>query len=420
MMSMQSADSLKVAASPRAAYIVVILGFGAFLFEGYDLIVYGSAVPALLAYSAWALTPAKVGAIGGVVLLGMFVGAPLAGWLSDRLGRRRMFIGLLSFFSLMMMLVAVAPTPGLFALFRFLAGIGIAGIPPTAIAQVFEFAPDNRKVLFNAIMLGGFGVGAILAPAISLLLIGHVGFRGLFAFGALPLVTLVPLAALFLPDVPGGSGPSAADAAKRKTVSSWRGVLQGRAALSTILFAAANSFALLLSFALNTWLPQLMRGAGYPLGSALQFLLLLNVGSLCGGLMGGWISDRVGGRKVLVGMFVVAAVSLGCLAIPSPAAILKLLVFIAGSVACGNQSVLFGMMAAHYPQTSRATAVGFISGVACLGAAAGPLLGGLLIKAGASLSGNVLVFGGVALLAGLAILFVPSKLSAVPVVLDAV
>ena len=410
MLSVQLVDSRKAAASSRAAYIVVILGFGAFLFEGYDLIVYGSAVPALLAYPAWALTPAKVGAIGGVVLLGMFVGAPLAGWLSDRIGRRRMFIGLLSFFSLMMMLVAVAPTPGLFALFRFLAGIGIAGIPPTAIAQVFEFAPDNRKVLFNAIMLAGFGVGAILAPAISLLVIGHVGFRGLFAFGALPLVSLVPLAAFFLPDTPASPASTTASASKSTKVSSWRGVLQGRAALSTTLFAAANSFALLLSFALNTWLPQLMRGAGYPLGSALQFLLLLNIGSLCGGLLGGWMSDRVGGRKVLVGMFVVAAVSLGCLAIPGPAAILMLLVFLAGAVACGNQSVLFGMMAAHYPQTSRATAVGFISGVACLGAAAGPLLGGLLIKAGASLRGNVLVFGGIALLAGLAILFVPSRL----------
>ena len=411
MMSTQPAGSLEASASLRAAYIVVILGFGAFLFEGYDLIVYGSAVPALLAYPAWALTPAKVGAIGGVVLLGMFVGAPLAGWLSDRLGRRRMFIGLLSFFSFMMMLVAVAPTPGLFALFRFLAGIGIAGIPPTAIAQVFEFAPDNRKVLFNAIMLGGFGVGAIVAPAVSLLMIGHVGFRGLFAFGALPLVTLVPLAAFFLPDVPAGSAHAALETPALEKVSSWRGVLRGRAALSTVLFAAANSFALLLSFALNTWLPQLMRGAGYPLGSALQFLLLLNIGSLCGGLLGGWISDRVGGRKVLVGMFVIAAVSLGCLAIPGPAAVLKLLVFIAGAVACGNQSVLFSMMAAHYPQTSRATAVGVISGVACLGAAAGPLLGGLLIKAGASLSGNVLVFGGIALLAGLAIVFVPSRLA---------
>lgn len=117
-------------------------------------------------------------------------------------------------------------------------------------------------------------------------------------------------------------------------------------------------------------------------------------------------------------MFVVAAASLGCLAIPAPALVLKLLVFMAEAVACGNQPVLFGMMAAYYSQTSHATAVGFISGVACLEAEAGPLLGGLLIKAGASLSGNVLVFGGVALLAGLAILFVPPTLKSDPAVLD--
>ena len=89
-------------ARQRAAYVVVALGFGALVFEGYDLIVYGAAVPALLAYQAWHLTAAKVGAIGGSALFGMFLGAPLAGWLSDRFGRRRMFIALLTFFSLMM------------------------------------------------------------------------------------------------------------------------------------------------------------------------------------------------------------------------------------------------------------------------------------------------------------------------------
>ena len=45
----------------------------------------------------------------------------------------------------MMILAAVAPTPALFALFRFLAGVGFGGIPPTAIAQVYEFAPRDPK-----------------------------------------------------------------------------------------------------------------------------------------------------------------------------------------------------------------------------------------------------------------------------------
>ena len=394
----------------RAVMIVVALGFGALLFEGYDLIVYGTAVPALLAYPAWALTPAKVGAIGGAAFIGMFIGAPFAGWLSDRFGRRRLFMGLLSFFSLMMICAAVAPTPALFALFRFLAGVGFGGIPPTAIAQAYEFAPRDRKVVLTAVMLSGFGIGAILAAGLSILLLGHVGFRLMFGFGALPLVTLVPLAAWLLPTTPGVGTESPSSTSEAARISPWRGVLQGGALVSTVLFAAANFFALLLSFALNTWLPQLMREAGYPLGSALQFLLLLLLGAMAGALLGGWLADRVGGRKVVIGMFIVGAVSLACLSLHMPALLFKLIIFITGAVAVGNQSVLFGFMAAHYPQASRATAIGATSGVGRLGAAAGPLLGGLLLKAGANLSGNVLVFAGVSVLAGLSILFIPRTL----------
>ena len=386
-----SATGTRADVPARTIFAVVALGFGALVFEGYDLIVYGTAVPALMAYTPWALTP---------------IGAPLAGWLTDRFGRRKLFIALLSFFSLMMVLVAIAPTPGLFALFRFLAGVGFGGIPPTAIAQAYEFAPPHRKVVMTAIMLSGFGIGAILAAGLSIIFQGHVGFRLMFGFGALPLVTLVPLAAWLLPDAR-RAFDGASSVTKPAAASPWRGVLQGTAFLSTALFAAANFFALLLSFALNTWLPQLMRNAGYPIGSALQFLLLLDTGALVGALLGGWIADRIGGRKVVTAMFIIAAVSLACLSLHVPPLLVKVLIFITGGVAVGNQSVLFGFMAAHYPHASRATAIGATSGVGRLGAAAGPVLGGLLLKAGANLGGNVLVFAAVSVLAGLSILFIP-------------
>ena len=62
--------------SLRSAYLVIAIGFLAIVFEGYDLIVYGAVVPALLAEPGWGLTPERVGAIGGAALFGMFVGAP--------------------------------------------------------------------------------------------------------------------------------------------------------------------------------------------------------------------------------------------------------------------------------------------------------------------------------------------------------
>ena len=51
---------------------------------------------------------------------------------------------------------------------------------------------------------------------------------------------------------------------------------------------------LLLVYGLNTWLPQIMREAGYELGAALAFLLVLNVGAVVGLLVAGRVADRIG------------------------------------------------------------------------------------------------------------------------------
>ena len=390
----------------RSAYLVMTLGFGAIVFEGYDLIIYGAAVPALLADTSWGLTPARVGAIGGAALLGMFVGAPATGWLSDRFGRRKLFIGSLSFFSFMMILVATARTPTLLGLFRFLAGLGFGGIPPTAIALVNEFAPARRKVLFTTIMLAGFGIGGMLAGGLANGLLPRMGFRGLFALGALPLFTIVPLAVWLLPESP--SFGRVLDTTVVNASSPWVGVLRGGAGMATVLFLVSAFCVNVVIYALNTWLPQLMRGAGYAIGSALHFLVLLNIGAVVGALSGGGLADRFGGRTVATALFVIAAISLGLLAIPAPLAVTSILVLIAGASALGNQSVLLGYVATHYSDESRATALGVIFGGGRLGAAGGPLLGGLLISAGIGLGGNVSFLAAAAALAAVATFFVPS------------
>ena len=395
----------------RTSYLVVALGFGAIAFEGYDLIVYGAAVPALLAYPGWALTPAKVGLMGGAAFLGMFLGAPAAGWLSDRFGRRRLFIALLAFFSLMMLLVSVAPTPLLFGVFRFLAGLAFGGIPPTAIAQTFEFSPPDRRVLFNSVMLSGFGIGAILAGVLGLTMLGHLGFRGLFAVGCLPLFTLAPLAWFVLPESPNFTGRRMERASSPAAESPWIGVLRGRAGLATAMFGLANFCSLQFSFALNTWLPQLMRGAGYPLGSALQLLLLLNIGALCGVLFFAWLAGKIGVRIVAPLMFVIAALSLGVLGLHASGLVTRALVFIIGAAGLGSQSLLFSFMGTIYRQQSRATAVGAISSIGHLGAATGPVVGALMVSAHLGLVRSLLILAGIAVISATASFLVPRRVA---------
>lgn len=386
---------------PRAV-AAVALCFGAIVFDGYDLIVYGSAVPALLQYQPWGLTPAQAGVIGSYALFGMFLGAIASGTLTDLIGRRRLFIASLTWFSLMMVLVATAPDPWSLGLFRFLAGLGFGGIPPTAIALVVEIAPAGRRHLINGLMLCGFPIGGVLAALLAILLLEPAGFRTLFAVGALPLVTLVPLAIWLLPESP---------SFERQRGGRARGgvaqLVKGRAAVATALFVVANFCGFLLVFGLNTWLPQLMRGVGYELGSALAFLLVLNVGAIAGGLGGSALADRYGSRWVATVLFAAAVLALALIAVPLPTVVLYLLVFVAGAATTGNQIVVYGYVAAHYPPARRATALGLSSGIGRLGAVTGPLLGGSLLAAGFGLGWNVGVFALVAVVGAVACALVP-------------
>jgi AAHS family benzoate transporter-like MFS transporter len=388
----------------RSPWTVVGLGFAAIVFDGYDLIVYGSAVPALLAHPDWHLTPAQVGAIGSYALLGMFVGAIAAGTLTDRIGRRRTFIGCLTWFSLMMLAVAAAPNPELLGLARFLAGLGFGGIAPIAIALVVEVAPAARRNLLNAVMLCGFPIGGVLAAVTALALLEPFGFRLLFALGGLPLVTLVPLALRYLPESPDFRAP--------ERTAPVRGLLRGRAALALALFAVANVAGFLLVYGLNTWLPQLMRQAGYPLGSALSFLLVFNLGAVAGGLAGSALADRFGPRWVATGAFAVGVVSIGLLAVPLPTVVLYLLIAVAGAASVGTQIVVFGYVAMHFSTLQRATALGVATGVGRLGAVAGPLVGGYLVASGIDLGWNFGAFAAVALLGALASVAVPRPTAA--------
>jgi len=384
------------------------LCFFIILFDGYDLIVYGSVVPELLAYAEWGLTPAEVGLIGSYALLGMLIGGVVVGTITDLIGRRRTVIGCLTLFSSAMLACAVSPNPEVFGVFRFIAGIGLGGIAPTVIALTIESAPAHRRNLNNALVTSGYAVGGMTAAVLALIFLQPLGFRFMFAIGALPLVTLVPLALWLLPESPAFVRTDRTQAARKRLATLGR-AMRGKAALALALFAVANFAGLLLSYGLNTWLPQLMRSAGYALGPALVFLLILNLGAVFGAVIGSALSDKLGPRFVTPAAFLVATVSIFMLSVKLPIVLLYVVIFVAGAATIGTQIVLFGHIATHFSPTIRATSIGLTSGFGRLGGMAGPLVGGYLAQAGIGFSVNFQIFAAVALLGAVAVVFVPVR-----------
>jgi AAHS family benzoate transporter-like MFS transporter len=327
-------------------------------------------------------------------------------------------------FSLAMGATAFAPNPEVFGLLRFVTGLGLGGVVPTAIALTVEYAPRHRRNFYNALMFSGFSLGGVLAAVLAINLVPVHGFRIMFFLGVAPLIVVLPLAWRFLPEsvsflqARGRHDEAAVLAAKygvqpepvADAPSKWSAlaVLFGRRHLAaTILFGLASFFGLLLVYGLNTWLPQIMRQSGYPLGSSLRFLLVMNLGAIVGALVASTVADRLGSKVVTTVAFALAAMSIYALSTDPAAFALYLLIAIAGAGTVGTQILVNGYVATHYPAGSRATALGWSLGVGRLGAIVGPLFGGWVLDSGLSLDWNFYGFAVPAVLGALVISAVP-------------
>ncbi|MCZ4534668.1 aromatic acid/H+ symport family MFS transporter [Gordonia terrae] len=417
----------------RSVLWVVSLATIAIVFDGYDLVVYGTVLPTLLddPSQLGQLTPATAGALGSYALIGVMIGALLAGAVGDRVGRRRMMLFNIIWFSVGMGATALATNLTSFGILRFLTGIGIGGLVATAGAMVAEFAPPAKKNLFNAIVYSGVPAGGVLAAILAMVLADHVGWRGLFWVGALPLVTLLPLALLRMPESPqwlatrgrladaeavsartgipvGPARPVAATAPAAAEKVGFAVLASRRFAGPTLLLGVMRFVGLLLTYGLNTWLPQIMKESGFNAKGSLSFLLVLNGGAIVGGLIAARFADRRGPQQVVATSFCLATFALIGLTLSLPLPVLLAAVAVAGTGTIGTQVLIYGFVSNFYPTEARAAGVAWCAGFGRLGGIFGPVIGGLLIGAGISSATAFHLFAGIALIGAAATMLVKS------------
>ncbi|WP_420749034.1 MFS transporter [Rhodococcus sp. O3] len=425
-------QATKTWASPQHRHSViwiVSLATLAIIFDGYDLVVYGTVLPALMADPAQLgeISAQQGGALGSYALIGVMVGALLTGAFGDRFGRRKMMLINIVWFSIGMGAAAFATSITMFGALRFFTGIGVGGLVATAGAVVAEFAPPGKRNLFNAIVYSGVPAGGVLASLLAILLRDVIGWRGLFLIGALPLVILLPLALLKLPESPawlqargrtdearavcaeyGFPLPSAAPVAPVEKIG-FAALTTRRYALGTSLLGMMSFAGLLLTYGLNTWLPKIMADAGYNAKGSLAFLLVLNGGAIVGGLFASRIADGRGPQPVVATTFGLAALALVLLTFGFPLPVLLAAVAVAGVGTIGTQVLVYGFVSNYYETRARAAGVAWCAGFGRLGGIVGPIIGGLLIGAGLSNNVNFYIFAGIALAGAVVTFFVPPR-----------
>lgn len=341
--------------------------------EGYDLIIYGSALPVLLKQHGWRLTSTDGGTIGSMVYVGMVIGSIAGGRLTDRFGRRGFVLGSIAWLTFWTAACALADAPWQLGLFRALTGIGAGALLPPAYALVTEYAPRGRTALSVTVFTAGVPVGGALASFLALGVLPSHGWRAMFWIGATMTTVVLALAVVFLPE----SRVFVRERAKRVNITV---LFDRRLRVSSILFPLASFVSLLAWYGMNTWIAALMRDLHYPLTSALTFSLILNTGAIAGALVLAAVADRWGSRRVAVACALLAAVGMiGYVVGSSSLALLLALIAVFGMGASASLNLINAALAEAYPTRLRGTALGWSNGIGRLGAVAAPTFGGWIL-----------------------------------------
>ena len=395
------------------------------IFDGYDLAVAGIALPSIM--KEMGVDPTQAGFMVSSALFGMMFGAIFLGTIADRIGRRWAIAICIVLFSVFTAAAGMTNDPVMFSVTRFLAGLGIGGVMPNVVAQMTEYSPKKIRATLVTLMFSGYAVGGMLAALLGKQLIVAYGWQSVFLAAALPVV-LIPFILKSMPEsmpfllkrgrheelknivsrLEPSYKPAASDRfalpAEDKADNAAIGHLfhDGRG-FSTLMFWVAFFMCLFMVYALSSWLTKLMAGAGYSLGSALTFVLVLNFGAMFGAVGGGWLADRFHIKWVLFSMYVLAAISITLLGVKLETEWLYVVVALAGASTIGTQIVTYAYVGQFYPMAIRSTGIGFASGVGRSGAILAPIVIGALVAMALPLQQNFIAIAIPAVIAAIAV-----------------
>jgi MFS family permease len=186
--------------------IVFALGI-TWILDGLEVTLAGSLSGALKQSATLHFTNSDIGFASSAYLAGSVLGAVFFGWLTDRLGRKKLFFITLSLYLLATTATAFAWDAWSFAIFRLLTGAGIGGEYTAINSTIQEFTPARYRGYTDLVINGSFWVGAAIGALAAVTLLDpavagpEYGWRLAFLIGAM-LGLVVFAMRLWIPESP--------------------------------------------------------------------------------------------------------------------------------------------------------------------------------------------------------------------------
>jgi AAHS family 4-hydroxybenzoate transporter-like MFS transporter len=382
---------------------VLILCFLIVAIDGFDTAAIGYIAPALV--QQWGVAKSSLGPVMSAALVGLAGGALFAGPLADRVGRKLVLVLSVLFFGGFSLATAFAGSIESLTALRFLTGLGLGAAMPNAVTLMSEFAPTQRRSVLVNTMFCGFPLGASAGGFLAAWLIPHYGWQSVLVAGGVVPLLLALLLMLCLPEsvrylvahnkpqekirrilqrisgtkLDDVSAFTISEPAPAKSAVGL--VLSREYRLGSAMLWLTYFMGLLIFYLLTSWMPILMKDAGFSIQKAALVTALFPLGGGVGTITAGWLMDRFNPHKVVACTYLLTGVLI--FAVGQGAgnlALLSLLIFLAGTAMNGAQSSMPSLAAGFYPTQGRATGVAWMLGIGRFGGITGAMIGAELLR----------------------------------------
>ncbi|MET3291006.1 UNVERIFIED_CONTAM: putative MFS transporter [Brevibacillus sp. OAP136] len=371
---------------------ITALTFGSNFSDGYALGIIGMALTLL--GTQMNLTPMWNGLLGSSALIGLFVGSLLLGWLSDRIGRQKIFLANFAIIGVASLLQFWVNDPTTLFLLRILIGIGLGGDYAVGSTLLAEFAPKKYRGFLLASLCVVWTVGYVASSVVGFYLekLGPDSWRWMLASAAIPAF-IVLILRIGTPESPrwliSMGRKEEAEKIVKKFVSPHAVIDESAAMEKSLGFRDLFSKGLwkrtafgsmfyvcnvIPYFAIYTFLPTILKSMGYDENFLID--LLLNLFLLLGGIAGLWLMEKFSRRGFTIYTFAILAITLlplGTIDSSYKAFLITCFgVFTFVMSAASNLTLVYP--AELFPTEIRASGVGLVTAFSRVGSAIGTFL----------------------------------------------
>lgn len=390
--------------------------------DGFDVLSISFAAPGIA--REWGITPAALGVVMSMEIVGMSIGSFFLGGVADRYGRRPTLLWCLVAMTGGMLLVPTSANVTQLCLWRVLVGLGIGGILACVNAVVAEFSNIRRRGMCISIMVIGYPVGGTLGGMAASHLLSAHDWRIIFYFGAILTGLLIPLVFFFVPEsvhwlarkqpasalekinkalarmgLPAAEGLPDVQVGKEKPTLA--GIFAPDMLRTTLVLTSVYFLHITTFYFVMKWSPKIVADMGFHPSLAGQALVCVSLGGALGAALFGWLTHWIELKKLTIGILVLTSVFVAVFGRTSAdMGQIKLLAGLAGFFGNAGISGLYSLLAISFPTDLRATGTGFVIGLGRAGAVVSPILAGILLQAGATLPAVSMTMGLGAFLGG--------------------